>query len=71
MSDSGQLDLVGHTDIARLAGVGPSAVSNWVHRYEDWPSSVTRGSRRLYPRSEALAFLRQHPELCRLPLPAS
>ena len=48
----GQVE-VSAADIARIAGVGPSAVSNWRRRHEDFPSPVNGSDRN--PRFELAA----------------
>jgi type I restriction enzyme M protein len=43
-------------DIAEIAGVSPSAVSNWKRRHSDFPGEIEEG---LYDRSEVVAWLRE------------
>jgi type I restriction enzyme M protein len=43
-------------DIAEIAGVSPSAVSNWKRRHSDFPGEIEDG---LYDRSEVVAWLRE------------
>ncbi|MHB8589378.1 MAG: N-6 DNA methylase [Candidatus Dormibacteraceae bacterium] len=51
-------DLLSLTEIARLAGVNRSAVSNWRERYVDFPKPVSMpDSGPLYDRSEVKAWL--------------
>ena len=47
--------LVSASEIAEIAAVGPSAVSNWKRRHRDFPGEVEEG---LYDRSEVVAWLR-------------
>jgi type I restriction-modification system DNA methylase subunit len=45
------------TDVAQLAGVGPSAVSNWKNRWPDFPTATSSGT---YLQTEVEAWLRLH-----------
>ena len=55
------LTLVTPSEIASLAGVGPSAVSNWRSRSNDFPPSVTRsGHVDLFDLSEVVEWLRSN-----------
>lgn len=48
-------------DIARLAGVGKAAVSNWRRRYQDFPDPVGGTSRNpVFSLAEVEAWLRRH-----------
>lgn len=55
-------DLVTASDIARLGGVQPSAVSNWRKRFSDFPSPVgtAPSGGDLFAGSEVEAWLRRH-----------
>ncbi|MDR7304216.1 N-6 DNA methylase [Haloactinomyces albus] len=56
-------------DIARLAGVGRAAVSNWRKRYEDFPEPVAgTASSPLFDAEQARAWLREQGKLKELPL---
>jgi len=62
--------LVGATDIARLAGVGRSAVSNWRRRYPDdfpQPAGGTPAAP-LFAMTEIEAWLRAHEKVLEVPL---
>jgi hypothetical protein len=50
------------SQIAELTGYGPSAVSNWRKRHEDFPRPVetAAGGRDLFPLPEVERWLRQH-----------
>ena len=51
-------DLISNTEIAELAGVGRSTVSNWKKRHPDFPAPAGRGARgALYDRGEVLSWL--------------
>ena len=53
-------ELVSLSEIAKLVGFKPSAVSNWRKRYEDFPVPSGRSARGdLFPRDQVLAWLRQ------------
>jgi len=46
-------DLVGASDIADRYGVGRAAVSNWIKRFEDFPTALTTvGGNRIYSRKQ-------------------
>ena len=57
--------LVGATQIAALADVGPSAVSNWRNRFDDFPRPVESvpGGRDLFELKEVESWLRTHGKL--------
>ncbi|RCW45859.1 N-6 DNA methylase [Halopolyspora algeriensis] len=56
-------------DIARLAGVGRAAVSNWRKRYADFPEPVAgTTSSPLFDAEQARAWLREQGKLRELPL---
>lgn len=46
--------LINATELADIAGVGPSAVSNWKRRHSDFPAEVEAG---LYARDEVISWL--------------
>ena len=46
--------LINASEIAEIAGVGPSAVSNWKRRHSDFPAEVEPG---LFDRAEVIAWL--------------
>jgi type I restriction enzyme M protein len=51
-------DLMNLTDVARLAGVNKSAVTNWRDRYEDFPKPVPTSERGIFFKRQAvLAWL--------------
>lgn len=47
------------TDIAKLAGVGVSAVSNWRKRHPDFPQPVSESGQELFPAAETARWLSQ------------
>jgi hypothetical protein len=57
--------LVGASQIAALAEVGPSAVSNWRNRFDDFPKPVESvpGGRDLFRLKEVQAWLRERGKL--------
>jgi len=61
-------DLVSSKDIARLVGIGASAISNWKRRYADFPkpiATVANGRIALYRKSEVVQWFtaRMDPEM--------
>ena len=58
-------------DIAELAGVRPSAVSNWRKRYTDFPSPVdSLASADVFNLTEVLAWMQQHGRSFQTPAPS-
>lgn len=62
MSPEGRLlDEITSEDIAQLAGVSPSAVSNWARRDPAFPKPLREDGRRtLYSRAQVMVWLRRH-----------
>jgi hypothetical protein len=56
-------DVLGLSDIARLAGVEPAAVCNWRHRYPDFPPAQETSSGAIFWRSAVLDWLAAHERL--------
>ncbi len=53
--------LVGAAEIAEASEVGVSAVCNWIARWDDFPSPLTRfGNADVYARDEIEDCLRRH-----------
>lgn len=54
-------DLLGLTDIARLAGVGRTVVANWRKRHQDFPPPAdNRAAGPVFRREEVQAWLEEH-----------
>lgn len=54
-------ELVTGSEIARLTGVTPAAVSNWITRHADFPAPRTGSGRTArYSRTEALQWFAAH-----------
>lgn len=66
---TGSTATINAVDIARLAGVGRAAVSNWRKRYEDFPEPVAGTvSSPLFDAGQVRAWLRDQGKLKELPL---
>src|ERR1039457_2616340 len=51
-------DLLSVSDVARLAGVRPSAVANWRDRHDDFPAPAARsGAGPVFQREDVLSWL--------------
>ncbi|MFF9339355.1 N-6 DNA methylase [Streptomyces sp. NPDC014773] len=57
-SDKG---LVSRAEIAKLAGVGPSAVTNWQNRHPDFPQELQVGHKRLFRLADIVRWLDDRP----------
>lgn len=71
MSD---LDLVGTTEIAEMAGVRKNVIVNWIARYSSFPDPiVTLACGRIWHRSDVAAWLEAHtqPIVTRTPMPGA
>lgn len=56
-------DFVAVSDIADMAGVGNTAVSNWIARFEDFPEPdhiVARGEIKVWRSEHVVAWLAAH-----------
>ena len=57
-------ELIGVSQIARLAGVGPSLVIHWRKTQPTFPAAAAKGGRgELYDPGQVLAWLREHNRL--------
>src|ERR1044072_3816664 len=57
------------TDIARLAGVGRTAVSNWRRRFDDFPPPLAgTATSPLFSLAEIVGLLRRQGKLAEVPL---
>ncbi len=57
LTESQATRLVSASEIAEIAGVGPSAVSNWRSRHEDFPSPVVTGGRETFRLGDIVDWL--------------
>jgi methylase of polypeptide subunit release factors len=57
--------VISSSDVAALAGVAPSTVSNWRKRHDDFPdpAEMTQGGRDLFDLNEVERWLKQHRNL--------
>jgi len=61
--------MVAAADIARMAGVGRAAVSNWRRRFDDFPAPVAgTSSNPLFSLAEVEAWLRRQGKIAEIPL---